>query len=119
MTTTFRIANRIFFTVNVGGQQHRTSEDGYFSTEIGVLNRPRNDYDQCGQGQETVLSKGTPACQFFDKWDHIHLKTVRLFSDEQISELLNDIEVLKNEYPHIDSSNFNRIVAFDREMSIK
>jgi hypothetical protein len=74
------------------------NQSPYFSTTAEVFNRPKTDYNQCGQCQETVLKGYKVAMDFYKKWDNEHLKQL---DTDKYAELLNDLDVLFNKYPYI------------------
>ena len=87
----FQITRTITFSVQYyrcGGNKHK-----YFSTCAEVFNRPKTDYNQCGQCQDSVLFGS--AKKFYKKWDALH--TLDL-TDEQYNDILSDIEQLKSKY---------------------
>lgn len=70
----------------------------YFSTSANVFNRPKTDYNQCGQCQEDVLPRGSKAYQFYKKWDDKHLLDL---TESEYEEMVSDLEALKNKYNYI------------------
>lgn len=66
----------------------------YFTTSAGVFNRPRTDYNRCGQCQDDVLTG--EALRFYKKWDKLHLKDL---TEAQYNELTKDIAKLTEVYP--------------------
>lgn len=115
ITLAFRIAKKKFFEVTFGDVDSR-GQAPYFSTGAGVLNYVRSDWNQCGQAQESVLPKNSVAYKFYEKWDKKHLHNLTL---EEVNELENDLQALKEKYPYIENQRFYNIVAFDREQSKK
>lgn len=103
---TFQITKTIVFEVNyhtVG-----SNKSPYFSTSAAVFNRPKSDYNRCGQCQNDVLFG--LSMKFFKKWDELHLKDLTV---EQYNNLIVDIELLKHKYNFIDNVRFSNI----RELS--
>lgn len=94
----------------LGGNSHP-----YFATSAAVFNRPKTDYNRCGQCQNDVLFG--KAKQFYKKWDSCHCKDI---TDDQYTEMLNDIEELKKIYPnyieYISENPFkgNSSIPFDK-----
>ena len=70
----------------------------YFSTSANVFNRPKTDYNQCGQCQEDVLPRGSKAYHFYKKWDDKHLLDL---TESEYEEMITDLETLKNKYNYI------------------
>lgn len=69
----------------------------YFSTCANEFIRSKRDYARCGQAQN-ALTRGRIRT-FWKKWDHYHLKQL---SDDQLKELANDVEELKQYYNYIE-----------------
>ena len=69
----------------------------YFTTSAEVFNRPKTDYNQCGQCQKEVL-KGI-AYKFWNKWDKKHLDDL---TDNEYNELMEDLNELKEHYNYIE-----------------
>lgn len=111
----FRIEKKKFFEVSFGDVDSR-NQAPYFSTSAGELNYIRSDWKQCGQSQESVLPKDSLAYKFYKKWDKKHLCILKI---EELEELENDLQKLKEKYPYIKNQNFRNIVAFDRKQSDK
>lgn len=87
----FQITRTITFSVQYyrcGGNKHK-----YFSTSAEVFNRPKTDYNMCGQCQDDVLFG--LAKKFYKKWDVLHTRDL---TGEQYNDLLKDIEELKLKY---------------------
>lgn len=76
--------------------------DKYFATSCAVFNHTNTDFNRCGQCQDGVLPPG-PAREFWKKWDPIHLS---ILTDEQATEIKQDIEKLKEKYHWIPSCHF-------------
>lgn len=105
---TFAVARGVVFEVNYYTLGHNKS--AHFSTSAGQFNRPRTDYNQCGQAQSDLL-KGA-ARTFWKKWDKLHLKDL---TPMQHRELMSDIEKLKKDYPHfVEGNRFSDAVAAER-----
>lgn len=70
----------------------------HFSTSANIFNRSKTDYNECGQGQESVLPHGSKAYQFYKKWDNKHLSDL---TESEYEEMIFDLETLKNRYNYI------------------
>ena len=90
---TFQITKKIIFEV---------SNDRYFATSAAEFNRPKTDFNMCGQCQDAALPDGA-ARTFWEKWDTKHLSHLNA-EDEQ--ELMKDIDVLKEKYNWCTGCNF-------------
>lgn len=99
----FAISRMIIFEA----RYDRTGNNKYmdFATSAFRFNRPKTDCIEGGQVQKQLLPKGSKARQFFDKWDNLHLNRL---GDLEYSELLKDIETLKDNYYFITDTNFNK-----------
>lgn len=94
----FQISRTIVFEVSyyrLGSNAHK-----HFSTSAAQFNRPKTDYNICGQAQNDLLKEGRKAMAFYKKWDVHHLG---LLTDKQYAELLTDIETLKRQYNYHQS----------------
>ena len=108
----FCISRTIVFEVRyytLGGNSHP-----YFATSAALFNRPKTDYNRCGQCQNDVLFG--KAKSFFKKWDYCHCKDL---TDEQYAEICKDIEELKQVYPYyierVSENPFtNTSISFDK-----
>jgi hypothetical protein len=100
----FQLTKSITFDVSYYRLGNNTNQ--HFSTSANVFNRPKTDYNRCGQCQEEVLFGKAKA--FYKKWDSYHLKPLK---QEQYNEMLNDIEVLKQQY--------NFVYRTDRDISFE
>lgn len=87
----------------------------HFSTEAEVFNRPKTDWNRCGQCQANVTQNYSAANAHWKKWDQFHLKQVY---PDQYKEWLEDIEELKAAYNYIEQG---REISFGqlRELSMK
>lgn len=105
----FQISRTVIFGVRyyrLGSNTHK-----YFATSACKFNRPKTDYNQCGQAQESLLTG--PAMAFYKKWDKCHTKDVCAHDHASI---LSDIENLKAAYNYVQSENeipfsFNRALS--------
>lgn len=113
---TFALSKTKMFSVSyytLGSNSHP-----YFTTSAEVFNRPKSDYNRCGQCQEDVLKDYRTALNFYRKWDEMHLKEL---SEEEYTELLEDLEKLFTKYPYeleekegdrLRNISFNRVKDF-------
>lgn len=105
---TFVIGRGVVFEVNY--RTLASNANPYFATSAGVFNRPRTDYNQCGQCQAEVTTG--KAKEFYKKWDKLHLKDL---TDKQYKELVSDVEALAEAYPfNGDKLNFSQAVELER-----
>lgn len=88
----FIISRTRVFEVEYGAIKE--NKDWYFATSAAKFNQPKTDWQTCGQCEEEVLF-GKPKL-FFRKWNHKHLTPL---TESEYSELLADIEGLKEAYP--------------------
>lgn len=109
----FRISKKKFLTVAFGNTK-AYNQQPYFASSASTFNRNRTDFESCGQVQESLLSKDSVSYKFFEKWDLKHTANLNL---NELEELKIDLEILKEKYPHIESDNFDDMVAFDRKLS--
>ena len=89
---TFVVDRGVTFEVNY--RTLATNANPYFATSANVFNRPRTDYNRCGQCQDDVLTG--KAMKFYKKWDKKHLKDL---NESEYNELVSDIEALQEAYP--------------------
>jgi len=94
-----------------------SNKDKYFATSASLLNYVRTDFNQCGQAQESLLSKKSAAYRFYQKWDALHTQKM---TDEQYNEMLTDLSELKQKYDFVEhlsdrDINFSEIVELDRK----
>lgn len=82
----------------VGYSTVGSNKDPYFSTRAGKLVRSKRDWSTCGQCQERVLPKGSPAYGFYEKWDDEHLHRL---DEDKLAELNEDVYKLCQTYNHI------------------
>ena len=71
----------------------------HFSTSAAEFNRPKTDWNRCGQAQEDLLPRNSYVYKFYKKWDVKHLQDL---SNEEYAELVTDIKRLKNIYNYIE-----------------
>lgn len=92
----FQLSRTIIFEVNY----YRLGDNGdkYFSTSAAAFNRPKTDFNQCGQAQDTLLKGFTAAMAFYKKFDPLHIKDL---TAAQHAEVLAGIEALKAKYNFI------------------
>lgn len=85
----------------------------YFATSVAVFNRPRTDFNRCGQCQDDVLVGD--AHNFYKKWSGLHLNEL---TKAQYSGIIEDIEALKIRYPfYIQKKDGN--ISFSEEVEIE
>jgi hypothetical protein len=92
----FQISRMIIFEVDY--YRCGNNPDKYFTTSAAQFNRPKTDYNHCGQAQKELLRFASKAMTFFKKWDDLHTKDL---NEAQYLDMLNDIEVLKSQYNYI------------------
>lgn len=92
-----------YYTLNLNRKPH-------FATSAYKFIRSKCDYSRGGQAQASILPEGSVARRFWKKWDDCHLKDL---TDEQYSELLNDLEELKTRYNYI----FKDLSEYDKPYS--
>ena len=93
----FQISKTIIFEVEY--TQLRGNKTPDFSTQANKFNRPKTDWERCGQAQEALLPKSGEAYKFWKKWDKKHCQDL---TDEEYNDLLKDIELLKECYNFIE-----------------
>lgn len=89
----FQLSRTVMF--QVAYKRLRGNRDPYFSTMTQVFCRNKKDITRGGQCQADVLKDFPLAYRFWKKWDGEHLHKLDY---DKYEELLNDIEVLKDEY---------------------
>lgn len=92
----FQITKTIMFEVEY--YKLGNNKNPYFSTSASVFTRNKRDFSQCGQCQNKVLPKGSVARSFFKKWNEKHLEKM---NDSEFMEMLEELEMLKEEYNYI------------------
>lgn len=99
----FQISKTIMFEVKyyILGN----NEKPYFSTTANEFNRPKTDYNRCGQAQNDLLPHGSTARKFWKKWDKKHLQDL---TDNEYLDLLQDIQTLKDTYNYIEDEQTMR-----------
>jgi len=109
----FQISRKIVFEVNY--YRLGNNKDKHFSTSAAQFNQPKTDFNHCGQAQKELLKAGRKAMNFYNKWDKCHLMDL---TEEQHKEILQDIEVLKNQYNFIEterSASFNELKNLSKQ----
>ena len=91
----FKISKMVMFEVKYYTLSNNNSP--YFTTSAMEFVRNKRDYKFCGQCQDRILPKGI-AKDFYKKWDNKHLSDL---NDSEHKELIQDIEILKNNYENI------------------
>ena len=108
-TSVFQINKTITFEVNY--YTMGSNKSPHFSTSANQFNRPKTDYNRCGQCQNDLLTG--KAKRFYDKWDKLHLS---ILTENQYNEMIEDLEELKNTYNHIytclDKEIYKRSISF-------
>jgi len=95
-----------------------SNKSAHFTTSANQLNKRKNDYTQCGQAQESLLPKGSPAYEFYEKWDGKHLSELNL---EEYQDLIKDLNELGERYNlefingKKDSIPFPTVVEFSKK----
>ena len=105
----FQLSKKEIFEVcyhTIGGNKHP-----YFSTSGGIFNQPKTEWAECGQCQE-AFKKYPAAYNFFKKWDILHIQDL---TDAQYSELIIDVEALKQRYNWINSIRFSELRTFSKQ----
>lgn len=93
----FQISKTIIFEVEY--TQLRGNKNPDFATQANQFNRPKTDWERCGQAQEALLPKSSEAYKFWKKWDKKHLEDL---TDEEYNDMLKDIDILKEKYNFIE-----------------
>lgn len=96
---TFQITKKVIFQVSY--YTLGSNKTPHFATSAAVFNQPKSDFNQCGQCQKDVLLGN--AKKFYFKYDFLHLSDL---NDEQYENIINDIELLKDQYNWIDNQSF-------------
>jgi hypothetical protein len=92
----FEISRSIIFEVSY--YRLGSNKNKKFTTSANLFNKPKTDYNKCGQAQDDLL-KGYPlAMNFYKKWDKYHLKDL---TGRQYLNLLIDVEKLKSKYNYL------------------
>lgn len=101
-----------------------TNKSPYFATSAALFIRSKRDFNQCGQAQESILSKSSKAYKFYKKWDCLHCQDL---TPTQYEEMIQDLEALKNQYnymyeefnesmkPYNPHFTFYRLVEFSKQ----
>lgn len=108
---TFVVARGRIFEVNY--RTLATNAKPYFATSAAKFNRPRTDFNQCGQAQDDLLVG--VARKFYKKWDRLHLKEL---TEDQHAELSQDIEALKIAYPYYIETE-GEDIRFSQEVELE
>lgn len=91
----FQISKMVIFEVEYGAIKE--NKEWYFATSAARFVRNKQDYSECGQCQQRVLTGAVYG--FWKKWDKHHLMSL---TDEQYTELMQDINTLKDNYNYIE-----------------
>ena len=108
----FQLSKSIVFEVSY--YRCGNNKNKYFTTSAALFNRPKTDWNQCGQAQKSLLPPFTKAMNFFNKWDKLHLEDL---SKTKYSEMIQDIAILKDKYNFIESDTniiFNDIKTLSK-----
>ena len=110
----FQLSKTILFNVNY--YRFGNNSKKHFSTSADQFNKPKSDYSQGGQAQETLLKGYSTAMSFYKKFDPLHLHDL---TDLEYSNILAGIDKLKAKYNYLQSDDNNRSFAFSevREFS--
>lgn len=113
----FQVTRTITFDVEyytLGSNSHPN-----FTTSANAFNRPKTDYNQGGQCQESVLPHASKAYKFYKKWNGKHLEDL---TELEYEEMVADVETLKNQYNYIieePSKNHSSISFYNcKELSM-
>ena len=85
------------------------NKDAKFTTTANDLNRPKTDYKQSGQAQESLLPKGSPARKFYKKWDNLHFSDLK---EEEYNDMIKDLKELTIRYNSEIYDNSIRYIEF-------
>ncbi len=91
-------------------------QEGYdFLFSADVFNRPKTDFNRCGQCQDDITKDFPIARDFFNKWDKHHLHKV---TDDLYVEFKRDIQNLCETYNYIESED---LITFSelKELSMR
>ena len=118
----FQLSRTIVYEVEVSPSmfwspsEQKSYRNGFhFSTAAEFFNRPKTDYNRCGQCQDDATKDFPVARRHFKKWDKHHLKRV---TPELYEEWLNDLEELKATYNYIETKSDPRFWQV-RELSMQ
>ena len=109
---TFIIDRMVSFTVSyytLGSNEHP-----HFATCAQKFNRPKSDYSECGQAQDRLLPYHSMVRDFWRKWNGKHLM---LLTDDELRQVENDVELLKQKYPYVEGDDFYTIKV--KSMTLK
>jgi len=101
LNLTFQLSRTEIFEVSY--KTIGSNASPYFSTSAAVFNRPKTDFNRCGQCQDDVLKTHRAAMRFYKKWDPFHLHDL---TPKQYKELVDDIETLKDRYNWCSGTSF-------------
>lgn len=115
LSCSFRVNPYVFFEVRYGELDY-LSQDPYFSTAAELYDPKIGDLDTCGQAQKTLLEKGTPVWDFYEKWDPNHIQVMTI---EAYDEMTQDLERLKAAYPYVVNGSTYDMVALEKTLQKK
>lgn len=93
----FQVTRTIVFEVEYGAIT--SNKEWHFSTGAAQFNRPKTDFNHCGQAQNDLLPHGSAARRFWKKWNEHHIKNL---TAEEYAEMRADMEALKVAYNYIE-----------------
>lgn len=115
LSYSFRVSPYVFFEVRYGKLDY-VSQDPYFATEAGLYDPKTRDFDTCGQAQRDVLTEGTLAWEFYEKWDPNHIQVMTI---EAYDEMTQDLERLKAAYPFVVGGSTHDMVKLEKTLQKK
>ena len=92
------------------------NQNPHFGTSACIMNHRRTDINEGGQAQESVLPKNSLAYKFYKKWEK---KQWQMLTEEEMTEVLNDIEELKNKYDYVSMVGGKFGISFHSEVDLQ
>ena len=89
----FQLSKTIIFEVNYYTLGNNANP--YFSTCACQFNRPKSDYNMCGQCQDELTKHSLTARNFWKKWDIKHCEDL---TEAEYAEMRHDLEKLESMY---------------------
>lgn len=89
----FQLSKLIIFEVHY--YTLGSNKTPYFATSAEKFCKNKQDFQQCGQAQKTLLRGYPTAIHFFEKWDACHLHDL---STQQYQAMRADLETLRAKY---------------------
>lgn len=108
----FQITKSIIF--NVDYYLLAGNKEKYFTTSAAQFNRPKTDFNHCGQAQKSLLPRYKSAYSFYKKWDSLHLLDL---TAKQHTEILEDLQNLCNSYNYM-VTNYDKGFGFSTEREL-